>query len=97
MSNVSTTRHEVPFADLVKLISFVGQTIFDTATEFTRAAAHAFEAVEKHVKVRKTINEVSSLSDDVLNDIGLDRSEIEPLARRAVENHTVDYRVLRSW
>ena len=97
MTHANKAPYEVPFAVLVEPTRFVGETVYDTSKTIRQATARAFGAIVKHVKMRATVKEVSELSDHTLEDIGIDRSKIESLARRVVENPSVDYRVLNSW
>lgn len=97
MSYATGAGHGVPFAGLVEPTRFVGEAIFDASQAIARVAARGFEAIVKQVRVHTTVNELSTLSDHVLKDIGIDRPEIESLVRRVADNPNIDYRVLRSW
>jgi len=97
MTHVDSTRYRVPFSHLVEPTRFVGETLYEITEAVIRAANRAGAAVVKKVRTRRTVNEVSTLSDYILKDIGIERSEIELLARHVAENPNVDYRVLRSW
>jgi uncharacterized protein YjiS (DUF1127 family) len=97
MSYADSSRHRVPFAELVEPTRVVGETLYETARSATHTTARAFEAIARRVRARRSVKELSKLSDHVLQDIGVDRSEIASLARRVSENPDVDYRVMRSW
>lgn len=90
---------KVPFAAFVDPTRFVGVVIYDTSQAVARAAGRAagraFGSIVTGMKARRTANEVSRLSDDVLRDIGIDRAEIGTLARRVAEHPDIDYRTLR--
>ena len=97
MNHVDTTRYRVPFSHLVEPTRFVGEALYEITDAVVRAAKRAGAAMVKRVRTRKTVTELSSLNDHILNDIGIDRSEIGWLAHRVAEQPHVDYRVLRTW
>ena len=94
MSHANNARFGAPCADLVEPTRFVRETLYDASKTIARTMGRALERIVTQVQVRATIKEVSKLSDHTLKDIGIDRTEIKSLARRAAENPNVDYRAL---
>jgi uncharacterized protein YjiS (DUF1127 family) len=103
MTNASYARHnqygshKVTFEDLVEPTRYVGEAFYNASEALTKAAARVVKETAAKARARASIKELSALSDHVLKDIGVKRSEIRELARRVAENPDTDYRVLRSW
>ena len=95
MSQADTGHNRVPFAEVVEPLRFMGAAVYAASAAAVYTIARSFNAIAKGLKARKTVSEVSQLSDHLLKDIGVQRYELESLARRAAENPGIDYRVLR--
>jgi len=69
-------------------MAFVNLPRVSAPTALPVRALHAFETFKKTMRqramFRKTINELNSLSDRELHDLGLNRSMISDVARNAV-------------
>ena len=49
--------------------------------------AAIIEAFRRHTNTRNTIKELNSLTDDELNDIGINRGDIQNIARGVLDVH----------
>jgi uncharacterized protein YjiS (DUF1127 family) len=95
MRYANANHHKVPFAEFVDPTRSAGVVIYETSEAIARAVGQAFGTIVKRVKVHRTANLVSQLSDDLLWDIGVNRADIRALARRVAENPDLDYRAPR--
>lgn len=87
-------RINVPFAEFVAPITFVGETVYTAIEASAKAVGQAFRAAKVKVRERSAIATLAELDDLTLKDIGVRRSEIRFLARKVAENPGVDYRIM---
>ena len=81
----STHQTRVPFQELVTPTSFVADGITVAVNQTWAVVQRAAARVAYRHRVNRTIRELSALDDRTLSDIGLQRGQIEAVARSAAE------------
>ena len=87
----------VPFYDFVAPNLYAGDAVATVLSGVYKAVLRSFEAVNRWRWERATRNTLASLDDATLADIGVSRSEIGAVARRAAENPTYTPTRRRRW
>lgn len=88
-------RINVPFAELLAPITYVGDAAYTAMVAVARLVGRAFRAARVRARERAAIATLMALDDRMLKDIGVDRSGIHYLVRKVAENPGVDYRTMR--
>ena len=98
MSYASYYEHHRRFASVPPFVKFTesfgetSETAYDVFDTFGRFISRAVRDAGTKMREYKSVKAVSGLSDEVLKDIGVQRSEIRYVARRVAENPGLNYR-----
>ena len=87
----------VPFVAYTESFRTTGETIYDVIVSFCRFVSRTVRAAGARKREYRTVQVVSGLSDQTLNDIGVQRSEIRYIARCMASNPGTDYRAFTQW
>jgi uncharacterized protein YjiS (DUF1127 family) len=78
--------HSVLLADFISPFNLVSEFVYETVDGMSRLVERTVANRRVRARERQSVNELSRLSDRVLEDIGVQRSEIRRLARSIAEN-----------
>ena len=101
MTYMSATHQRRPAADGARPadvdapLTLFGEAIYGAVEAAARFVDRTFWSVRIRARSRGTIKQLSRLDDEILEDIGLPRSEIRAVARKLAETPGFDRRVVR--
>jgi uncharacterized protein YjiS (DUF1127 family) len=78
--------HSVLLADFISPFNLVSEFVYEAVDGISRLVDRTVANRQVRARERQAVNELSRLSDRVLEDIGVQRSEIRRLARAIAEN-----------
>ena len=71
----------------------MGEAVYEGFDSFGSLVSRAVRAARAKIREHRTVRDLSGVGDDTLKDIGVHRSQIRHVARRAAANPGVNYRV----
>jgi len=83
---------QVPFSHFVAPFGFVGDTVYGAFESLADITKRAFGAFQAKAHEREAVRTLIRLDDRTLRDIGVQRTEIRYVVRRATDNPEIDYR-----